>query len=419
MTFTRRTMLGNFGSGLLAGGVGMAAPAAASAEETGVAGARRVVNVVERGADRTGQADSSPAFQQAIDAIAPTGGIVYIPAGQYRLDRTLTWLNRGDARAPGIMFQGDGAYSTVLITTIRSGPLLRVRGVRLTGPVATTFFWGGGLHDLTIRGDNKEGQHGLEVLGWYYGDIQNCHFVGLGGDGIRAITDLTVNPNPDFTSSTLFLRGCWFERLGGWGFIDMSDAQGAPAWSWDRCIFNMCKKGGAHVRSGGHGFTKCSFALCGWSYESGSPAAAAYGLYFDGAVTACSQQWIEGCEFDTNLTAHIGARFLSASSFLNNRFIFSDRNASGQMSPPVGIRIGVGDVNATVLGIQFRQNFFRFDVGERAVAFDFVNHASVRDVEIAGSVFTMANGTQVIRYRGSDPGGQGDALGFVIRDSHV
>ena len=59
-------------------------------------------------------------------------------------------------------------------------------------------------------------------------------------------------------------------------FIDMSDAQGAPAWSWDRCIFNMCKKGGAHVRSGGHGFTKCSFALCGWSYESGSPAAAAY-----------------------------------------------------------------------------------------------------------------------------------------------
>ena len=89
------------------------------------------------------------------------------------------------------------------------------------------------------------------------------------------------------------------------------------------------------------------------------------------------------------------------------------------MRPPVGIKIGVGDVYATVLGVQFRQSFFRFDVGERAVAFDFVNHANVRDIEIGGSVFTMARGTQVIRYQGSDPNGQGNAYGYVIRDSSI
>src|ERR1700709_312835 len=110
MTFTRRTMLGRFGSGLLVGGVGIAAPARA-AEQAGAAEGRTVVNVCERGADRTGQSDSSPAFQQRIDAVAPTGGIVYIPAGHYRLDRTLMWVNRENARAPGILIQGDGAYS--------------------------------------------------------------------------------------------------------------------------------------------------------------------------------------------------------------------------------------------------------------------------------------------------------------------
>jgi hypothetical protein len=417
--FTRRMMLGKLGSGLALGGATIAAPAA-SMEEAGAArGGPPLVNVVERGADRTGQTNAAPAFQQAIDAVAPTGGIVYVPAGHYRIDETLLWLNRENARAPGILFQGDGMHSTVLSANMRSAPVLRVRGVRQRGPVDTSFFWGGGLRDLTIRGNGGEAQHGLEVLGWYYGEIQNCHFVGLGGDGIRAVTDLSVSPNPDFTSSTLFLRGVWFERLGGWGFLDMSDYQGAPAWAWDRCAFLMCRKGGAHVRSGGQSFTTCSFALGGWLSESEPPAASGYGLYFDGSATACSQQWIEGCEFDTNLTAHVGARFLAASSFLNNRFIFSDRTRSGRMLPPVGIAIGLGDVNATILGVQFRQNFFRLDLPGRAVAFDFVNHANVRDVEIGGSVFTSPAGAELTRYRGQDPGGRGAAYGYVVHDSFV
>jgi hypothetical protein len=411
-------MLGGLGTGLLMGSSG--ARSGATAPETAASpDARRLINVVEAGADRGGQADSAPAFQHAIDTIAPTGGIIYVPAGNYRFDRTVAWINRDNARKPGILFQGDGVHSTVLHSNFRSGPLLRVRGVRSAGPVDTSFFWGGGLRDLTIQGNGGDAQHGLEVLGWYYGEIQNCHFVGLGGDGIRAITDLSVSPNPDFTSSILFLRGVWFERLGGWGFIDTSDYQGAPAWSWDRCVFVLCRKGGAQVRSGGQSFTSCSFSMCGWLSESEPPAASAYGLYFDGAASACSQQWIEGCEFDSNLTAHVGARFLAASSFLNNRFIFSDRTGSGHMLPAVGISIGLGDVNATIFGVQFRQNFFRLDLAGRAVAFDFVNHANVRDVEIGGSVFTAPAGAELLRYRGHDPGGHGAAYGYVIHDSFV
>jgi Pectate lyase superfamily protein len=409
-------MLGRTGATLFLAGAAEAA-AAAQTQTGGAPQGQRVLDVRALGADPSGAQDSAPALQRAIDEIAPTGGIIYIPSGRYRIGRTLLWQNRENARAPGISIQGDGMHSTVLLSAISSGPVLRVRGVRSTGPVNTSFFWGGGIRDLTIQGDNGGAeQHGLEVLGWYYGEIRNCHFVGLGGDGIRAVVDLSVEPNPDFTSSSLFVRGVWLERLGGWGFRDSSEVQAAPVWSWDHCVFVFCRRGGALVRSGSLSFTKCGFAGCGWQSEQGPTAQAAYALYFDGAATTCSQQWVEGCEFDTNLTAHIGARFLAASSFFNNRFIFSDRHAPGRLRPAVGVEIGSGDASATILGVEFRQSFFRFDVPGEAVAFDFVNNANVRDVEIGGSVFTEPRGVAVTRYRGHDPNGRGAAYGYVIRD---
>jgi len=420
--YTRRALLGRAGSGLIIAGAvetGAAAQSMAADQSTVRASAPgpRLLNVVALGADPTGQRDSAPALQQAIDEIARTGGTVYIPAGRYRIGRTLLWQNPNNARAPGITLQGDGMHSTVLVSAMEAGPIFKVRGVPAVGPINTTFFWGGGIRDLSFHGDGGRGdQHGLEILGWYYGEIQNCQFLGFGGDGIRALVDLDVYPNPDYTSSTMLLRGVWFERLGGYGFRDMSRVQGAPSWSWSHCVFNMCRAGCALVRSGGLEFRKCTFTGAGWQDERGRPAARAYGLYFDGAATTSAQNLVEGCEFDTNLTAHIGARFLTASSFLDNRFIFNDLHRSGRLRPPIGVEIGSGDSDATVLGVQFRQSFFRFDLPGDAIAFDFANSANVRDIEIGGTVFTEPRGTNVTRYRGHDPAGQGAAFGYAIRD---
>lgn len=412
--FSRRSLLGGgVGTGvLLAGG----ASAAQSAGGAGPVAAGRLFNVVEAGADPAGQRDASEAFQRGIDRLAPTGGTIYVPAGRYRIERTLSWENRRSERAPGLTFAGDGPHSTILLHAAGAAPLLRVRGVRSTPPVDTNFFWGGGVADLSIQGVSAtDGQHGIETLGWHYGEIRNCHFLALGGDGIRAAVDLRTNPNPDFTSSTLFLRGVRFERLGGWGFIDLSDVQGAPGWSWDRCVFSMCKKGGALVRSGAHSFTKCAFYLCGWQSENEPPGRSGYGLYFDGALTACAQHFVEGCEFDTNLDAHVGARVLSASSFLNNRFIFSNRSGGRRPYPPVAVEIGSGDANATVRAIQLRQSFFRQDLPGTVVAFDFANHANVRDVDIGASVFSSPPGGSITRYRGENPNGRGAAYGYNIQ----
>jgi hypothetical protein len=412
---SRRTMLGRLGTGVLAAGASQVLPRTVAAQGRPPVG--RIVDVQSLGADSSGREDSAPALQRAIDEVAPTGGIIYLPAGRYRIARTLVWHNRGTGRAPGITFQGDGMHSTVLLSAIGSGPVLRVRGTPSSAPAGTTFFWGGGLRDLTIEGGNGgPEQHGLDVLGWYYGEIENCNFVRLGGDGIRATVDLELNANPDVTSSDLFVRGVWFERLGGWGFRDMSEVQGAPAWLWDRCVFALCRAGGALVRSSSHSFTKCSFSGCGWQDERSPAAQVAYGLFFDGSATTSSKQWVEGCEFDANLTAHIGARFLTSSTIVGNRFIFNDRFGRGRINPPVGIEIGSGDAGARVLGVAFQRNFFRFDIPGQVVVFDFANSANVRDVEISGSVFSEVRPSDVTRYRGQDPAGRGAAYGFVITD---
>lgn len=48
------------------------------------------VNAVDMGADKTGSADSTSAIQNAINSVKSNGGIVFLPAGQYRVDGTLT-----------------------------------------------------------------------------------------------------------------------------------------------------------------------------------------------------------------------------------------------------------------------------------------------------------------------------------------
>jgi hypothetical protein len=382
----------------------------------------RTINVVKLGADPAGGVDAAPAFQAAIDRLLQTGGVIYIPAGNYRIGKTLEWINPGNSRMPGILFRGDGQHSSVLRSMVRSGPLLRVRGSPLKGPVSTTFFWGGGICDLSLEGAAEGTGHDcLELLGWWSGEIVNCQIVGFPRHGIRAITDLALDPNPDFSASRLFVRAIRIERCGGWGFIDDGGVQGAPGWSWDRCDFALCGKGGAFVQSGGHSFVKCSFSACGWQAENSPPAARAYGLYFTGAATAACGHWVEGCEFDTNFTAHIGARFLSTSSFINNRFIFNDRYRAGRLCPGRAVEIGSGDARAAILAVEFRQSFFRFDLGGQAIGFDWVNTANVRDIDISGSVFSDNSGgtLKLIRYRLGGAHGQSQAFGYSIRDREL
>ncbi len=76
---------------------------------------RPTVSVVDFGADPTGSADSTVAFQQAIDSLSPGGGIVTIPAGLYRCDDILT------ITTPGTVLRGAGPNSSRIYFTRSAG----------------------------------------------------------------------------------------------------------------------------------------------------------------------------------------------------------------------------------------------------------------------------------------------------------
>lgn len=405
---------------ILGATLGLLSGAALPQENQKPASARkRDINVQDLGADPSGKEDSTDALQEAINRLTRTGGQIYVPEGVYLISRTLEMTNPENARGPAVLFYGDGEQVSILKSRVQTGPLLRVRGVPQKGPISSTFFRGGGMKDLGLDGSSGgPEQDALEVLGWWHAEISHVRITQFSRHGIRAITDRVINPNPDFTAAVLFLRSVLVERCGGWGFIDDGGPQGAPAWSWDRCVFSMCYRGGAYIQSSSHSFTKCAFSGCGWQSEKTPPAKEAWGLFFDGSVTATSRQWVEGCEFDTNLTAHIGARFLSSSTFLNNRFIFNDRYKAGRLCPYAGVQIGVGDARAAIRSVEFRQTIFRFDKGGEAVGFDWINTANVRDIDIRGSIFSdnSKNTLALTRYRGNNPGGRGAEFGYVIND---
>jgi hypothetical protein len=101
------------------------------------------VNVLDYGADPTGVADSATAIQAAIDyAVNTSTQAVYIPAGRYRIDRTLQ-LGTGIAFA-SVYLYGDGKpyrgepnfTGTTIYSTFSNAPMIAVnagRGTTIAG----------------------------------------------------------------------------------------------------------------------------------------------------------------------------------------------------------------------------------------------------------------------------------------------
>ena len=76
------------------------------------------MSVREFGARGTGLVDDSPAFDAALAFMARSGGSLYIPAGQYRIDRPLQSINLLN-QAAGVRFFGDGPASEIRPNRLR------------------------------------------------------------------------------------------------------------------------------------------------------------------------------------------------------------------------------------------------------------------------------------------------------------
>jgi hypothetical protein len=127
------------------------------------------------GADPTGVSDSAAAVQAAVSAMPAAGGVIYFPAGTYKIASTIT------IAVPGVYLAGDGMLATVINYT-GTGDCIRMYS---TASYASG--WGGGIRDLTIDGSGASagacGIHAGDIyqLQWNAGVRQ---FQGSGSKGI-------------------------------------------------------------------------------------------------------------------------------------------------------------------------------------------------------------------------------------------
>lgn len=176
-------MLKKTTTGLLAGtGVvalgGVATQSRADAATAATATTPDWINVVSQGADPTGATDSAPAIQAAIKALPATGGVVYLPAGTYKVASTVT------CTTVPTYFVGDGVWATTLSFT-GTGDCVRIYDPTTYG---TRTRYAGGFCGITIDGTHAgAGSTGLHVgdLLQYELDVTVQSFTGTGSIGVH------------------------------------------------------------------------------------------------------------------------------------------------------------------------------------------------------------------------------------------
>jgi Pectate lyase superfamily protein len=223
---SRRSMLAGTATGLLAGAGTVAIGSAVGGPRAAAAAVSTPgwINVVSYGADPSGAADSTSAIQDAINAMPAAGGVVYVPAGTYKVSATLTCTT-----VPAY-FLGDGAWATVLAFS-GTGDCVRVYD-------PTTYSgrtrYSGGFCGITIDGKSAgAGSAGLHV-----------------GDLLQYELDLTVQNFSAAGSIGLHLDNAyyWTEQLHGRVYtqncashavFDCTGTVATSSGSFDRCDLDI------------------------------------------------------------------------------------------------------------------------------------------------------------------------------------
>ncbi|MCX6220254.1 MAG: glycosyl hydrolase family 28-related protein [Bacteroidia bacterium] len=193
------------------------------------------VTSVEFGADNTGTKDATVAIQAAIDSCySHKGGTVWMPAGTYKITRTLEVRNfvtlRGDWRDPD---KGSGSYGTVLSAQFPAGE---------EGPVLLKIGYSAGVMGLTTFYPNQNAVHPIPynytfyIEGWVMCPaVINCTMLnsyrGLGVNALNNKNAIEVGTFKNIKGTALF-RGVVAENasdVSTWENINFSGKYWANA----------------------------------------------------------------------------------------------------------------------------------------------------------------------------------------------
>lgn len=243
--------------------------------------------------------DNSTAFQNAINAAA--GAPVIVPAGSFRINRTLTNTIVSNAIALGVFsasdqqngFQliGAGTSTTFLINTVANGYMIDVQG---TG--ASFFATGVVMTDFTISGVGvtAAASSGIRLRGAYLIDLTRVVVTSLSGDGLT-IFDAVASD----TDATAYgkVSYCLFRFNSGYGVkIVTTVSTGVPL---AYVIFENC---GIDYNLTGGLYAECSqqifilYCSCVHNGASGSDGGIHFGYngVFNGPIV------IAHCELGNN-----------------------------------------------------------------------------------------------------------------------
>lgn len=199
-------------------------------------------NLIDYGADATGERDSSPAFDRIMAHVGAVRHVhITIPAGAYRLDRRVILAASGNDTNYGIRVSGAGEDVTELRVTNTEGGLafrgvgmnrltctiadLSLVAVRETAGVALAFDTANPgdhhsrqftLENILIRGerfDRGSFSAGVEVRNAWYPSLDNVKVTGL---------QVLPAATPDPLACGILLEDCYSPMLTGcyvWGGV--------------------------------------------------------------------------------------------------------------------------------------------------------------------------------------------------------
>jgi len=124
-------------------------------------------NVLDFGADKTGVADSTAAFQAAIDSLPTNGGTVYMPSGSYLIS-TLNMPN--DPKIVNLL--GESMLGVELKMATAAGPV--IRKVQTAGRIT-----GATLENFTIRANTASDKTNLNHIAMSLSGYSNSFFKNL------------------------------------------------------------------------------------------------------------------------------------------------------------------------------------------------------------------------------------------------
>lgn len=324
---TRRSLLTGAAAGLVTAtgaAAGLSGPAAAAVTPP----TPDWLNVVTGfGADPAGKTDSTAAFQNAIDALpAKAGGVVYVPAGTYKID--------SGALQPvsGLRLTGDGYLSTIIVSTGNNVVNANI-GSQLDSVE---------IDHLTLQASGSDLITGAWVVRWR---IHDCRLVQFSADNAiwnaSAVTGMTECV---FERNTEFVYGAT-RGIDAWYLACASSPAQINQTVWrDNICFNM-GSGQPVVYDGSHYWYHLTQAAAGNVNQANSFVNTVFEHCCGGAILVESGigNLIDGCwSYDTPASTISNPLFSIKKSATGGSSQLTTIRGSGRLGG--GLKSGVSDI---------------------------------------------------------------------------